>query len=282
MDYPGAMPRGGNGRGRPDFEHYLDGMSYDRVQEDDYGPGDLGPDYGGPQGGNHGRGGPAPRGGYPGPGPGGPMRGGPMPRGGPMRGGPMRGGPMPHGGPMRGGPMPRGGPRGGGPMPGPGRGFPPPGRGGRPAPPMAASSDPACKLAYLVSTSTPEMETDSVQPTDPTISAEAVTRPSLATNESTILTRNLVYWTTWPPWRSVDRPADDRRNEGLLWTTMAADDPPWKARGVRPGAWGDIPIRDMDPLRRTRDTAVVMVTMTMVTEHPCRLAATSSEHREEA
>lgn len=121
-----------------------------------------------------------------------------------------------------------------------------------------------------------------LQPIDPTISVEVVTRPSLATSESATLTRNPAYWTIWPPWRSVDRPADDRRNEDLLWITMVADDPQWKARGVHPGAWVDIPIRDMDPLRRARDTAVAMATMTMVTEHPCRLGATSSEHREGA
>lgn len=120
-------------------------------------------------------------------------------------------------------------------------------------------------------------------PIDPTISAEAATRPSLATNESTTLTRNPVYWTTWPPWRSVVRPADDRRrNEDLPWTSMAADGPLWKARGVRLGAWVDIPIRDTEPLRRTKDTAVAADTMMMATERPCRLAAMILEHREGA
>lgn len=114
-----------------------------------------------------------------------------------------------------------------------------------------------------------------------TISVEAAIRLSLATNEPTISTRNPAYWTTWPPWRSVDRPVDDRRRNEDRPTTMAAGDLLWKARGVRPGAWAwaGIPIRDRDPLRRTRDTAV---TMTMVTEHPCRLAATILGHREGA
>lgn len=63
---------------------------------------------------------------------------------------------------------------------------------------------------------------------------------------------------------------------------MAVGDPLWIVRGVRPGVWVDIPIRDAAPLHRTRDTAVAAVTMTMAMERPCRLAATISVPREGA
>lgn len=140
------------------------------------------------------------------------------------------------------------------------------------------------QVSNLESTCKPDLETDPMQPIDPTILVEAATRPFLATNESTTLTRNPVYWTTWPPWRSAVSPADDRpRNDDPPWTSMAADDPLWKARGVRLGAWADILTRDRDPLHQTRAMAVVAAATTMMaTERPCRLAATILAHREGA